>query len=300
MHKQAHQKVHTADGGFSFDHGTMFMAPEPGGPAGGGTGGDTGTGGGAPAGGAKFTPPDLSTPEARAWFESQVKVTTEGLVKNRDTILAEKRKLEEDLKKFSGLGDPDTAKAAMAKLRDEEEKKLVAAGDIDGLVKRRLKETEDRFAQTLTAKEQEIANTKKAAEQRMETVRKLTLERELAEAAIKAGVQPTAVPDLLNRGRGVFQVSEDGKVTCVDGNGVAITETNGQPRTPASWVENLKGEAPHFFPPSSGAGSRGNNSTAGGGDSIVLAPGYTQAQFEAATAKAQAEGKTLVLPSARK
>lgn len=299
MHKQAHQKVHTADGGFQFDLGTMFMGPEPGGTAGGGTGGTGGDTGGAPAGGVKFTPPDLSTPEARAWFDSQVKVTTEGLVKNRDTILAEKRKLEEDLKRYSGVGDPDAVKAAMAKLRDEEEKKLVAAGDIDGLVKRRLKETEDRFQQTLNTKEQEIANAKKAADQRMETVRKLTLERELAEAAIKAGVQPTAVPDLLNRGRGVFQVGEDGKVTCVDGNGVAITETNGQPRTPASWVESLKNEAPHFFPPSSGAGSRGNNATASGGDSIVLAPGYTHAEFEAAERKAKAEGKKLVLPSAK-
>lgn len=291
------QKARTT-GGFDYNHGTMFLAP----------GEDPGAGGTIPvtppaapsAGG--WTPPDLTKDAAaKAWFDQQTKTLTEGLVRNRDTILAEKRKAEEDLKafrdKYASLGDPDAARQAMAKLRDEEEKALVARGDIDGLVNRRLKETTDRLNGTLSAKEKEIEAAKKVAEQRWEMVRKLTVDRELAEAAAKVGVHPTAIPDLVNRARGVFTVGDDGKITCVDSNGVPVLEQNGQPRTPATWVESLKADAPHFFPGSSGANSRGGMTPTGNSDAIRLQPGYTQAEFEAASAAAKQQGKRLELPA---
>jgi hypothetical protein len=275
-------------GGFDYNHGTMFLAPE----------GDGGAGG---AGGAAgFQPPDLTKAEAKAWLEQQVKAATDGLVKNRDAILAEKRQLEADLKairdKYSHLGDPDAAKKALDQLRDAEEKALVAKGDIDGLVTRRLKETTSRFEAERAAAKAEAETFKKTAEQRAEMVRKLTVDRELTEAAAKAGVHPTAIADLLNRARNVFTVSDDGKISCVDGNGVPINEQDGKPRTPATWVESLKAEAPHFFPGGSGAGSRGGNSPGGNGDVVRLAPGYTQEQYEQAAALARKEGKRLEFP----
>lgn len=286
MNRESRQKAHP-QGGFDYQHGLMFLSPDDPG-AGGGAGGA----GGAP----KFTPPDLSSPEAKAWLDQQTKAATEGLVKNRDTILAEKRKLEDDHKayreKYAGL-DPDNARKAIDKLRDDEERALVAKGDIDGLVKRRLDETVNRYTGQLTAKEKEVAEAMKVANARAEKIRELTVDRELAEAAAKAGVHPAAIPDLLNRARRVFTVNDEGKIQCVDGNGIAVNEQDGKPRTPGTWVEALKAEAPHFFPGSSGAGSRGNT-TPGGGGVIRIPRAMPNNEYEAVKMRAEKEGKTLV------
>jgi len=58
---------------------------------------------------------------------------TEGLKKNRDALLEEKKKLQESLKAFEGL-DPEKARAAQKKIDEIDKKNLRDAGEFDKIL----------------------------------------------------------------------------------------------------------------------------------------------------------------------
>jgi hypothetical protein len=79
----------------------------------------------------------------------------------------------------------------------------------------------------------------------------------------KAGVQSSAIEDIVQRALGVFSVEGDGeRVIPKSGDAIIYGSDGTSPMSPAEWVESLKGKSPHLFKQSTGGGGNLN----GGGD----------------------------------
>lgn len=281
-------------GGFDFGQPTMFFSPE-GDPAGGGEGGGSGGGeGGGTGGGEGFTPPDLSNPQVKAWFEEQ----TQPLVQNRDKILQEKREIEQQFKGIKSKldpfgGDVDKAVEVMSKVEDSELKDLLKEGKFDDFKQK----VNDSVAKQYQRKLKEYEDAVKERDDRLsgydEKLKSLTIDREITELAAKNNVHASALEDLKNRARNVFSLDNDSmKVVAID------PETQlPMNMTPESWIEDLKESAPHFFPASTGTGSKGSPGVDGRGRKVIRLPeGYKQSDFERANKEAEETGAIVKLP----
>jgi hypothetical protein len=84
----------------------------------------------------------------------------------------------------------------------------------------------------------------------------------LREEAIKQGVRPEAINDVILRGKGIFSLDESKQIEARDSEGkLAITEDKKVLNT-KNWIEGLKVTSPHYWPGSEGAGAfggQGNN-----------------------------------------
>lgn len=199
------------------------------------------------------------------------------LKKEREEHTATKAKL----KKFEKLGDRDVDE--LLKHADEVEDlrgqlEAANAGGKDG------KTTEDvvrarvdaqlaierkKFERTLADKDKAIATltSEKAEEASKVTaldrrIRDSAIDAALTEAASKAQLLGTAIPDVLLR-RGNFEVENgpdgqpalgaDGKPVVKTRDGVGVTPG----LDPASWLSDQKSTSPHWWPASQGGGARG-------------------------------------------
>lgn len=143
-----------------------------------------------------------------------------------------------DVEKYRSLTEQE------AKIR---EKKLIDAGKVEELLAERvgsMKSEHDKQIQALTAANQ-------AATGQLE---KLVIDGSIRDQAIKAGVRPTAIDDVLLRGRSVFRL-QDGKAVPMDGD-KPIYGKSGDPMGIDEWVGSLTDRAPHLFEPSQGGGSK--------------------------------------------
>ena len=143
-----------------------------------------------------------------------------------------------DVEKYRSLTEQE------AKIR---EKKLIDAGKVEELLAERvgsMKSEHDKQIQVLTAANQ-------AATGQLE---KLVIDGSIRDQAIKAGVRPTAIDDVLLRGRSVFRL-QDGKAVPMDGD-KPIYGKSGDPMGIDEWVGSLTDRAPHLFEPSQGGGSK--------------------------------------------
>lgn len=85
----------------------------------------------------------------------------------------------------------------------------------------------------------------------------LVVDSAIRTAAIKTGVRPEAVDDVLLRGKSVFKF-ENGAAIPYDSKGQPIYGKDGTTHmTPEEWTGSLKKTAPHLFPQSTGSGANG-------------------------------------------
>ena len=93
---------------------------------------------------------------------------------------------------------------------------------------------------------------------RDEQLARLAIDGAVRDAAGRAGLVPAAIDDALGRGRRVFSLDEDGRPVAREAEGAVVPGADGaSPMTPAEWLESMREAAPHWWPPSSGAGAPG-------------------------------------------
>ena len=171
------------------------------------------------------------------------------------------------LKKLEAFKDIDPAK--IAELLDNErkiaEKKLIDAGDIEGLVNQRVA-TMKQAHQTELDK---LTSDLTTANRQLEV---LVIDNAVREQAIKLGVAPTAVDDVLLRAKTTFRV-ENGQPVAKDASGNTIYGKDGQSSLGiGDWIGTLKEGAPHLFGPSQGSGAHtGNRGGAQPGEKLSAA-----------------------------
>lgn len=163
-------------------------------------------------------------------------------------------------------------------------KQVEAYGDITPEIAKELKDKKAEFeAGTDPKKIEELVNGKVAALKETHATEMATLQKDnqtlkaqrhqslinaaITEAATKAGVEPSAIADVLARGSSVFSIGEDGEsIQAVDASGAPVYGSDAQRLTPESWLGKLSKEAKHLFQPSGGGGANGPGKGGGGGN----------------------------------
>ena len=153
---------------------------------------------------------------------------------------------------FDGI-DPEKARALLARAQKEHDKRLVDAGTIDELVAQRVEAMRADYEARLSGE----AEKSQAMQSRLET---LLIDGAIRDAAAKAGIRPSAIEDVLLRGRTIFKLLE-GKAVPMQGDDVLYSKT-GEAMTMDEWLNSLVGHAPHLFEPNRGAGAAGGAASA--------------------------------------
>jgi hypothetical protein len=209
-----------------------------------------------------------AVPEAVRGFyaekEGKYHLTVEGLVskdkldefrENNRRLFSEK---EELAKRFEGI-DPDVARKLAAEANKMRDKQLIEAGKVDELVAERTGTMRTDYENKLKASD--IQN--KTLQQQLES---LLIDGSIRDAAAKAGVRPSALEDVLLRGRQTFRLV-DGKAVPMDGD-KQIFGKSGDVMGTEEWVASLVERAPHLFEPSQGGGARGAGGSAAAGAGV--------------------------------
>jgi hypothetical protein len=155
----------------------------------------------------------------------------------------ERRKAKEALARFEGL-DPEKAREALEAAQKAEEAKLRDKGKFDELLK--AKEA---------AHAQELAKLGETITSQTQQLRKFKLDDRLRAAALKAGVLPDDLEDVMTLTGTRFDLSDDDQIVMKDGPGVTPEKFYG---------EVFREQRPKFYAPS-GAGGSGAAGAGGAG-----------------------------------
>lgn len=159
-------------------------------------------------------------------------------------------KLLKDLEKFKNI-DPNQYQELLTLKAKSDEMKLIDAGELDKVV-------EQRVGQMRGSYEEQINNLTKNYGVAQRQLESLLIDSAVRDAAIKVGVQPTAIEDVLLRAKATFQI-KDGVSIPIDSTGNTIYGKDGAtPMSVQDWTSGLKKQAPHLFQGSQGGGAQGN------------------------------------------
>jgi len=186
-----------------------------------------------------------------------------GLKTKNAEILDEKKILQEAAKLFEGV-DPEAAKAALEFHEKNKDAEFLKDGTIDELIEKKtstLKSDHEAALTDLNGKFDE-ASAKGTLYQNLYESK--VIDDGIRAEAVRAGVQPAAIEDVLMRGRGVFSLGEDKQIEARDGEGKLAKTKDDKVLTTKNWIEGLKESSPHYWPSSEGAGAHGGD---GGPDS---------------------------------
>ena len=168
--------------------------------------------------------------------------TNRGLHKQVEDLTAGLKKFEGvDLKKWTDLQETE---------RKVKDKQLIDAGKIDDLIASRLEPIKKEF-------QTQLDTEKKRNEQLSGRLETMQIDDQLTKLGTTKGLRPSAIEDMIARGRRVFKL-QDGKVVAVGQDGATLLTKQGEPMTMDRWVEQLSSDAPHLFQASTGSGAPPN------------------------------------------
>lgn len=164
--------------------------------------------------------------------------------------------LLKQLDKFKDV-DPVKYKELLGIQVQLDEKKLIEAGKIDEVVAQRV----DAMKKDYDNKLSDAEKAKQTMSRQLET---LLIDNTVRDEAIKNGVIPSAVDDVLLRAKTVFTI-KDGEPVALDKDGKVIYGKDGTtPKKIGEWLAELKTTATHLFPGSSGVGTKGSGGQGAG------------------------------------
>lgn len=196
------------------------------------------------------------------------------LQKERAAVAAAKaeadRKLAEALAPFEGI-DPKQVKELMAQFASAEEREAIKNGHIDEVIKTRMQKEREALSAEVAASQEERDGALEVASTFMERV----LDNAVFSAAVKAGLQSSAIDDALLRARSIFSLDDDGNAVQFeeDGETVVLGKDGKTPYSPGEWLEEMREKAPHWFPAgNAGGGAPGSKGAKGRPDLSGLSP----------------------------
>ena len=197
--------------------------------------------------------------------DSEMKGRLKSSQENNNSL---KKELEEAQKSLAAFENVDPQKYAQMEkeITELKESKTEASpqasqADVEAEVKKRLAKMEEE-------KDGQIAELKKRADEAETLAASLKgrldtnfIEGEIVKAANASGnVVPGGMVDILNRGKGVWHVNEDGNMYAKneDGN-IKYAKDATTPLTMEEWMEDTKKANPHLFKESTGGDAPGSN-----------------------------------------
>lgn len=160
----------------------------------------------------------------------------------------ERKRLKDEAEKYKGI-DPEKAREAQRRLDELDEKKLIEAGEVEKLKAKWQKEWDD-----------EKADLQKQIGDRDTQLTKFKLTDKVREAALKAGVIPEDVDDVLTLTSPRFKLGEGDKIIVLDKDGVESRSD-----LEKFFGEEFKTQKPKFFAASGAGGSGAPAGGTGGG-----------------------------------
>lgn len=219
-------------------------------------GGDGQDGGGSNQEGAKPTL-DTNSEEFKSAVKAAAEAQVAGLKTKNEEILSKLDEAKKTLSKFEGI-DPVKMKSMMEHLDNSEEARLIAEGKIDDVIQKRADKIQNQFNDQIL----ELTNTSeslKGENQSLKSeIQQMIVGNELRRAAIKAGVLPEALDDVLLRGNGVFQIDEHREVVARDRDGNLVKMEDGKLLNADRFVESLRKTNPYYWPASQSSSARGS------------------------------------------
>lgn len=175
-----------------------------------------------------------------------VKTATEGLEVNRDSILAEKRQLSDQLKeakefaeKFKDL-DVDKVRVMMEAANKSEEAKMISEGKIDEVIAARTQSVKAGYEQQFQEKDGSITELQ-AKNQALQDMYENKLIGDAVQAeAIRQGMLPDAIADAIGNSQGIFKLDDDGNVVSRKAEDFI--------NSPERFVKSLKETKAYYWP----------------------------------------------------
>ena len=233
---------------------------------------------------------DFDDPEVQAAVQAKIDEATNGLAAKNSELLGKinesKSKMEEmtgKLKQFENI-DIDQVSKMQQYFNENEDAKLIAEGKMEEVINRRanqaINDANSRY-ESVSQEREELFNQNQMLKQQYDN---LVVSQKISDAAVKAGVLPEAIEDVMTRASRTFKVS-DGNLEARDVDGNLMVGKKGEPLSASEWVNQLKEVAPHYFPSSQ---SGGHNYTPSQAESSVLdaAKSGNMAAFRKARQKA--------------
>jgi hypothetical protein len=163
--------------------------------------------------------------------------------------------LQQQLDKLKDV-DPVKYRELVEIQRQMSEGELLKKGDLEGVVN-------SRVTSMKAALEGERDTFRTRAEQAESQLAVLLIDSAVRNEAIKHGVRPTALDDMVLRARTVYKM-KDGAAVPHDDKGEVVYGRDGKTPMPMNdWVVGLKKTAPHLFEGSQGGGAGGGGRLGG-------------------------------------
>jgi len=205
---------------------------------------------------------EASIKEVTESVDSKIEEAVAGLKAKNEELLGEKKSIQEKLAQFSEITDPEKALEALKFLQENEDAQLIKEGRIDELVEKRVSNMRLEHEKQLEALKKQLEEIAQAKEHYESQYKTKIMDDAMREIAIKAGVRPEAIPDVLMRAKQIFSLAEDGTLEARDKDGKLLKNEKGNVLTPVVWLDSLKENAPHYWPSSEGVGATGGSLSA--------------------------------------
>lgn len=190
-----------------------------------------------------------------AAIQKAVDAAVSGLKTKNAELLGSLKEAKDTLKRFDGI-DPEAVTSMIKRFADDEEAGLIKAGKVDEVLNKRTERMRAEHEKAIKAEAERAGK----AEGKAAKLAERTLSATLKDAAVKAGVHPTALDDIALRGRGLWNLNDDGEAVALNGSDVVLGKDGKTPLTPAEWVDSLREAAPHLWPKAQGSDAPGSKS----------------------------------------
>lgn len=195
--------------------------------------------------------------------KKQVEEAVLGLKTKNSEILDEKKALQDMVKKFDGI-DIKQVKVATEFYEKNKDAEFLKDGSVEELIEKKTSLLTSDFETQINELNGKLGEAVQHGSTYQSLFESKVIDDGLRAEAIKQGVRPEAVEDVILRGRGIFSLDEKKQIEARDEDGkLAVTEDK-KVLNVKNWITALKETSPHYWPESRGAGARGG---AGGNDS---------------------------------
>jgi hypothetical protein len=194
----------------------------------------------------------------RSTKAAQEAVTTavQDLKSKNEEIIGEKKKLQAQLSKFGDM-DIEAATKAMDFLSKNETAQLIADGKFDEVLATHTEKLKADYQDKIDALSTERDGAFADRDTHKSRYEVSIVDSEIRKLALKEGVLPDALEDVMARGRQVFSHGEDGSVEARNAKG-ELLKVDDKLVTTASWLKTLPR---HYWPASAGVGAEGGKMT---------------------------------------
>lgn len=187
------------------------------------------------------------------------KATVDEFRNNNIKLQKELGKMEKTL----GGVDLDEYKALKAEKQKLADQELIEAGKLDELLTQRTERLRTDYEAKFEAMQREAQEAIGKASEYENQFNTMIVENQLKDAALRNGVRPEAIEDVLYRGKRVWKRTESNGIAAYDGDTPAYGKKGSSPLSVDEWFEGLQEQAPHLFKSSSGSGAAGGAGSQG-------------------------------------